>query len=345
MAGLNDFKLVNIYSTELLRRKLNNNQYSELSDSNKKRYGFYYLILQLTTGETELEELEKMIIDTDYCKSIYKVKNNDYGIDAVYVDYESNRILLYNFKFREKYDAKIGGKQGPILDSTKFLSMTLNGSFKDINVNLISKEKMEEISNILNSDEIWNIELIVVSNENHGIDINQPEIKSLSKDFDVEIKPIVLDDIIGFLHNRNSEFSAKIMIDKESFLVYEEDSLSSAKSYLINLSVANLIRITCTDEEERNNYNYTNLEMIKDVNLEMGILYENVRGYLSDSKYNKNIIKTLNDSPQKFFMFNNGITITATNVKSESKNANKKYLFTLENMQIVNGGQTLRRKF
>ena len=159
MAGLNDFKLVNIYSTELLRRKLNNKQYSELSDSNKKRYGFYYLILQLTTGETELEELEKMIIDTDYYKSIYKVKNNDYGIDAVYVDYESNRILLYNFKFREKYDAKIGGKQGPILDSTKFLSMTLNNSFKDINdVDLISKEKMEEISNKVNSDEIWNIQ-------------------------------------------------------------------------------------------------------------------------------------------------------------------------------------------
>lgn len=343
MAGLNDFKLVNIYSTELLRRKLNNKQYSELSDSNKKRYGFYYLILQLTTGETELEELEKMIIDTDYYKSIYKIKNNDYGIDAVYVDYESNRILLYNFKFREKYDAKIGGKQGPILDSTKFLSMTLNNSFKDINdVDLISKEKMEEISNKVNSDEIWNIELIIVSNENQGIDINQPEIKSISKDFDVEIKPIVLDDITGFLHNRNSEFSSKIIVDKESFLVYEEDSLSSSKSYLIKLSVANLVRITCTDEKERNNYNYTNLEMIKDVNLEMGILYENVRGYLSNSKYNKNIIKTLRDSPQKFFMFNNGITITAKNVKSESKNANKKYLFTLENMQIVNGGQTLR---
>ena len=341
MAGLNDFELVNIYSIELLRRKLNNNQYSELTDSNKKRYGFYYLILQLTTGETELEELEKMIIDTDYRKSIYKVKNNDYGIDAVYVDYESNRILLYNFKFREKYDAKTGGKQGPILDSTKFISMTLNDSFKDIN-DLISKEKMEEISNRVNSDEIWNIELIIVSNENQGIDINQPEIKSISKDFNVEIKPIVLDDIIGFLHNRNSKFSAKIIVDKESFLVYEEDSLSSVKSYLIKLSVANLIRITCADEKERNNYNYTNLEMIKDVNLEMGILYENVRGYLSNSKYNKNIIKTLSDSPQKFFMFNNGITITAKNVKSESKNANKKYLFTLENMQIVNGGQTLR---
>lgn len=341
MAGLNDFELVNIYSTELLRRKLNNNQYSELTDSNKKRYGFYYLILQLTTGETELEELEKMIIDTDYRKSIYKVKNNDYGIDAVYVDYESNRILLYNFKFREKYDAKTGGKQGPILDSTKFISMTLNDSFKDIN-DLISKEKMEEISNRVNSDEIWNIELIIVSNENQGIDINQPEIKSISKDFNVEIKPIVLDDIIGFLHNRNSKFSAKIIVDKESFLVYEEDSLSSVKSYLIKLSVANLIRITCADEKERNNYNYTNLEMIKDVNLEMGILYENVRGYLSNSKYNKNIIKTLSDSPQKFFMFNNGITITAKNVKSESKNANKKHLFTLENMQIVNGGQTLR---
>lgn len=201
---------------------------------------------------------------------------------------------------------------------------------------------MEDIYNKINSDDIWKIELIIVSNESKSIDLNQPEIISLSKDFDIEIKPIVLDDIIGFLHNRNNEFSAKIIVDKESFLVYEEDTLSSAKSYLIKLSVANLIRITCTDEKQRKNYNYDNLETIKDVRLEMGILYENVRGYLSDSKYNKNIIKTLSDSPQKFFMFNNGITITAKNVKSESKNANKKYQFTLENIQIVNGGQTLR---
>ena len=42
MAGLNDFKLVNIYSTELLRRKLNINQYNKLSDSIKR--GMVFII-------------------------------------------------------------------------------------------------------------------------------------------------------------------------------------------------------------------------------------------------------------------------------------------------------------
>lgn len=342
MATINDFKLVNSYSTELLKRIYSISQFNKLSESNQKRFGFYFLILQLTTGNTDFDELERMIIDTDYCKKIRECENNDYGIDAVYIDEDDKRIVLYNFKFRDTFSINKGGKQGPILDSTKFLSMSLNGSYKDVDdSSLISKEKMETINEKINSDVIWNIELIVVSNENQSIDTDQPEINSLKKDYDVDIKPIVLDDIIGFLHNRNSEFSAKFIVDKESFLVYEEDSLSSAKSYLVKLSIADLIRITSTDKEQRDNFQY-NTQEIKNLKLEVGILYENVRGYLSNSKYNKSIVKTLRECPNKFFVFNNGITLTAKNVKAEPKNANKKYTFTLDDMQIVNGGQTLR---
>ena len=343
MATINDFKLVNLYSIELLKRIYGITQLNKLSEFNQKRFGFYYLILQLTTGNTDSDELERMIIDTDYCKNIRGVANNDFGIDAVYIDEYDKRIVLYNFKFRECFSSKKGGKQEQVLYSTKFLSMSLSGRFEGVDdVSSISKEKMKAIYEKINSDEIWNIELIVVSNENQRIDINQPEINSLKRDYDIEIKPIVLDDIIGFLHNRNSEFSAKFIVDKEDFLVYEEDSLSSTKSYLVKLSVVDLIRMTCSDKEQRANYNYDTLEMIKNLKLEIGILYENVRGFLSESKYNKNIIKTLRECPNKFFVFNNGITITAKNVKAESKNANKKYLFTLDNIQIVNGGQTLR---
>lgn len=343
MAGLNDFKLVNLYSIELLKRIYSTSQFNKLTESNKKRFGFYYLILQLTTENTSFEELERMIIDTDYCKSIRGINNNDFGIDAVYINEDDNSINLYNFKFREKFSSIKGGKQAPILDSTKFLSMSLNGSFQDVNDDsLISKEIMKTIYEKIDSDKIWNIKLLVVSNENQSIDLNQPEIVSLKKDYDIDIKTVVLDDIIGFLNNRNTEFSAKFIIDKESFLIYEEDSLSSSKSYLVKLSVANLIRMTCSDKKQRDNYDYNSLEILKNINLEMGVLYENVRGYLSDSRYNKSMIKTLSDYPNKFFMFNNGITITAKNVKVEPKNANKRYLFTLEDMQIVNGGQTLR---
>ena len=77
MANLNDFKLVNSYSTKLLERMFKTNRlekFNNLTESNRKRFGFYYLILQLTTGNTTFEELEKMIIDSDYCNTIF-VKN------------------------------------------------------------------------------------------------------------------------------------------------------------------------------------------------------------------------------------------------------------------------------
>ena len=344
MARLNDFKLVNSYAKEMLKRAIGDDKYNKVKDANKKRYGFYFLILQLTTGETNFAELEQMIIDTDYCKSMdYFPKNNDFGIDAVYINEVDKRIVLYNFKFREEFKASVGGKQGPVLESMKFISMAFNGDFQDVDEDSsFSKEKMDSIYRKINSDDIWNVELIIVSNENQRLDLSRPEITTFKQNFDIEIKSIVLDDIISYLNNKNSEFSAQFILDKEDFLVYEEDSLASSKSYLAKISVATLIRITSSDKDNRDKFNYDNSEIIKNSNLEMGILYENVRGYLSDTKYNKNIIRTLNDNPNKFFMYNNGITITAQNVKVEPKNSFKKYLFTIENMQIVNGGQTLR---
>ena len=92
----------------------------------------------------------------------------------------------------------------------------------------------------------------------------------------------------------------------------------------------------------RNKYDYDNSDVLNELKLDMGVLYENVRGYLGNTKYNKNIINTLSECPNRFFMFNNGITITAKDVGVEQKNANTKYLFKLKGMQIVNGGQTLR---
>ncbi len=44
----------------------------------------------------------------------------------------------------------------------------------------------------------------------------------------------------------------------------------------------------------------------------------------------------------KFFMYNNGLTITAENIEAEPINANKKVKIKIENFQVVNGGQTLR---
>lgn len=66
------------------------------------------------------------------------------------------------------------------------------------------------------------------------------------------------------------------------------------------------------------------------------ILDKNVRSFLQvTGKVNKGINKTLNETPEKFLSFNNGISITA-----EKINTQKGVLISLDNMQIVNGGQT-----
>ena len=127
MATVNDFKLVNIYCNKIYEQITRINTTSPISEANKKRLGFYMLVLKLITGNNDIDELQDLVIDTDYCNLIYGIKNNDYGIDAFYIDEDTNRILLFNFKFREKFSGSNGGKQRPILDSMKFISMLNTG--------------------------------------------------------------------------------------------------------------------------------------------------------------------------------------------------------------------------
>ena len=340
MATVNDFKLVNIYCNKIYEQITRINITSPISEANKKRLGFYMLVLKLITGNNDIDELQDLVIDTDYCNLIYGIKNNDYGIDAFYIDEDTNRILLFNFKFREKFSGSNGGKQRPILDSMKFINMLNTGKFEGTDE--ISKKAMEKIYNKLKSDKIWEPYLFIVSNENIGASLDNKEIEAFKENYGLEIKNLILDDIIGYLSNKPKDISCKFILDDNSVLTYEENSLSSSKSYLVKLNIANLIRMTSNNEELRNLYDLQDFDTLKSSELDISVLYENVRGYLGDSKFNKNKVKTLKENPHRFFMYNNGITITSKNVKSEPKNGNKKFLFTLDGMQIVNGGQTLR---
>ena len=67
------------------------------------------------------------------------------------------------------------------------------------------------------------------------------------------------------------------------------------------------------------------------------VLEQNVRSFLQNrSKVNKGIKITLNENPQRFFAYNNGITSTAKAISFTQDNK----ILELENLQIVNGGQT-----
>lgn len=67
------------------------------------------------------------------------------------------------------------------------------------------------------------------------------------------------------------------------------------------------------------------------------LLEGNVRGFLSvRGSVNKGIRATILGAPEKFLAFNNGLTATATSIGQDERGR----LVSLQNLQIVNGGQT-----
>jgi len=72
------------------------------------------------------------------------------------------------------------------------------------------------------------------------------------------------------------------------------------------------------------------------------LLESNVRSFLQfRAKINKGIRKTINEEPEMFFAYNNGITATAEEVEVNEKNE----IIKIKNFQIVNGGQTTASLF
>jgi hypothetical protein len=65
------------------------------------------------------------------------------------------------------------------------------------------------------------------------------------------------------------------------------------------------------------------------------LVQANVRAYLGPNKVNSGICQTIQDEPQDFLAFNNGLVIFAENAEEDGNR-----IVRIDNLQIVNGGQT-----
>ena len=71
------------------------------------------------------------------------------------------------------------------------------------------------------------------------------------------------------------------------------------------------------------------------------LLEQNVRTFLqARTKVNKGIIDTIKNVPEMFFAYNNGLTATASAVKTTQIKGGGLGITSMSNLQIVNGGQT-----
>lgn len=341
MASINDFKLLNfkcLFYFELLEKGLSRN-YSNLSDIEKKRFGFYFYMIEHICNIKDTLDIIELITDQDFNQKIFDKNEDDNGVDAIWIDEDQKIINIFNFKFREKFNNDKKQSINETLLTTKFTNAIVAEDTSYLIGSL--KNKADKIIDKLDSNDIWKLKLYVVSNESVELDINTNEIQQLKKLYDLEVIPIGLETISKYMSIRPEGIDAILHIDKDDLFPFVENSISSSKSYILKIQATELIRITCDDKILRNKYNIEDLSPLSKVNMEYNLLFDNVRGLISGSKFNTNIQQTLKNEPSKFFMYNNGLTITASDIISEDMNANKKIKLTIKDFQIVNGGQTL----
>ena len=255
MANINDFKIVNMKSLRMF-------DYLDVditSSVQKMRLGFYHLILENITGLKEVEEIKSLIIDTDYNKIVNNININDLGIDAVYINDDSGKdkeIQLFNFKFRENFRAEKTKSENDLSTSTKFLQYIITEQdLDDLQIDDVVREKIVQIRDLLESNMVCNMTLYMVSNEANGYAKNSDEyIDLLEKSYGMKIINISLDDIIGFFNILKDDQQSKFMISPNDFLSFENDEKSTKKSYIIKMSLIDLIRITCNNKDLANTY-------------------------------------------------------------------------------------------
>ena len=311
-----------------------------ISDKQKERYGFYFLILQHYTGVSDYLLLTDYITDQEFNSTFFSQKTPDEGIDAVYIDEENHNVSIFNFKYRENFNPDKQQSKNEALASSKFFNMISNDNNTLPQGKL--KNALDSIIECNNGNDTWTTEFFIVSNENVTLDENDTDLFNFGKLYGCTIRTIALNEIKDFTSNAPSNINATMIVSKENVMSYKENSLTSDVSYIVHLPLTELVRITADNPSLRNKYNIEDESLLASANIDMHVLYDNVRGLIERSKFNFNIEKTLDENPEKFFFYNNGITIVADEIKAEEVNSHKKLKLVLTNFQVLNGGQTLR---
>lgn len=348
MANLNEWKTV-----FLRNKKIFDKYYPEMGyidEIERSRFGFYLFILGTMFDIESKKEMEEYIIDTQFNLKVLGCKANDNKIDCLYIDDEDKKIYFMNFKYREKYKENKNFEYDEIDSTVNFLTLVNDEEYKSENLN---NKKLENYFNKIreimsDTSQIYDIYFYFISNEDKGFaDEIIPRIKSLEKNNGVFIKSLSLDDIYNMGNSKMISTDAELLIENDKLSLFKNDNYTTNNSYVLNMSLFELLRITCDNED----YRISNeLKTHEDFDLttfcqEKSQLRDNVRSFLGLTNYNKNIKKTLQLNAKDFFYYNNGITIVCNDINTTEAKSNKLYKIQLKDIQIVNGGQTISTLF
>jgi len=316
-------------------------KFSELSN------GFLFFILERIFDLQE-DEAYNAITDTQFITRQKNYNNeqdhpHDKGIDAIIIDEENRVVHLLNFKYYKNGYEKVKDKsfESGEIPKVKSILKDLFERHIPTNANPPLKEKLEEIFLLQDKGIRFTFKIHFIANIYKGFTLDEEtEFKNhLDIDYngDVVFDNISINHIVNKLIMKPEKLNAKFKISGRNFF---EKSQYGHRALIAEIYAKDLLRIILNDEELRNNIEANDSD-IRDCLINENIFEDNVRVYLKQrSSINKNIKKTASDEDEsnKFFFYNNGITITCDTFDYQGKLSP---LINLFGLQVVNGSQTL----
>ena len=292
-----------------LRKKAD--EYRQMSEDKLRSLVFLIVAVQ---SRLLLNEEEAMECITD--------GGNDLGVDAVYIDKQEGRGLEIYF-FQAKYGISQGAEsshfpENEIVKINAILKLILDELSPMDNANPKLRAKVGEVRDAIADDTGYHVNVVLCNNGEKWTDNAQHRITH----------GMFRQERVRWEHFNHVGIARQVMSQKEFKGTISLSLSGKAWDETLESGIHTLVgRISALQIAE--------LMQKHGVSL----LETNVRHYLGANKVNDAIKKTLSESPQNFYHFNNGITMIC-----------KKFNFNelrqidlsvnVEYPQIINGGQT-----
>jgi len=340
-------KIYNLSDFSLIKSSL-----SEFADSvniSELSLAFMPYYLMQLFNDLQLDEIYDCITDTQFTSSVVNVeRGHDAGIDAIYINDDEKKpvIHIFSFKYTDKFEKINNNFPSSELTNLKMFITDLMSKSEGLisRVNPILSTKIKDIWKIFD-EKAPKIVIHLSSNLSKGIVLEEmKDFRDFLKHYHtITVKEETIEDLLRVAISKD-----KTMIDCKLKVIdknYFEKSSGDVKALIANVDVRELLKIITNDEDLRLRTDIEDYDIIKSARVDENVFEDNVRIYLKQkTKINKNITTTaLSEEAFRFFYYNNGITITCSNLTYQPNL--RAPSVHLENLQIVNGSQTLHSLF
>lgn len=280
---------------------------------------------EATFTERMCDFLVDQAILEDYTCTAYKNTSKGLRIDAFHFNEDTEILHLFATDFRSSPDLETLIQTEVTRNFKrleKFFSECLNLDFL-INLEESSPgyETARYIYELARDGEISRVQLVLLTNASLSkrvTSIKENEISSYPCSYDIWD--------MSRLHRLESSGKARedVVVDMTS---YSKGGLPCLQAFNENTKYASYLLVVPGN-------------IIADLYDQFGemLLEQNVRTFLQfRGKVNKGIRNTIQNEPEMFFAYNNGLSATAEEVKVDPRSCR---MLSVTNLQVVNGGQT-----